>query len=84
MAIAKKPNSNTSEIVSQKDHKAEAFIAGAAHGPKNRLRPYKQPILIRFNPNLLDKIDEASRHRGISRSAWIQYIISKALDYGEG
>ncbi|MDP4224986.1 MAG: hypothetical protein Q8910_01255 [Bacteroidota bacterium] len=47
-------------------------------------RLYKQPVMLRFDSTLLDKVDEASRHRGISRSAWIQYIISKALEHGEG
>lgn len=84
MTIGKKPNSNTKEIVLQRDHRAEAFIAGAHNLPEKILRQPKQPIMIRFDPMLLDKVDEASRRRGVSRSSWIQYVISRALEHGEG
>lgn len=84
MAIAKKPNKHTSEAIPQSENKAEAFIAGAATPSTKMLRQNKQPIMIRFDPILLDKVDTASRRRGVSRSSWIQYVISRALDHGEG
>jgi len=36
--------------------------------------------MIRFAPDLLARVDRAARRRGISRAAWIQYTLSKALD----
>ncbi|MBY0293144.1 MAG: hypothetical protein K2W92_07655 [Alphaproteobacteria bacterium] len=84
MTIAKKPNKNTLDIVLQGENKAEAFIAGASKSLVKKLRQNKQPIMIRFDPVLLEKVNEASRHRGVSRSSWIQYVISRALDHGEG
>ena len=84
MAIAKKPIKHTSDIVPQNERKVEAFIAGASRPPAKTHRQNKQPIMIRFDPTLLDKVNEASRRRGVSRSSWIQYVISRALDHGEG
>lgn len=83
MAIAKKPTQNT-KAIGQHSDKAEVFIAGAGSTPSKKQRQNKQPIMIRFDPTLLDKVDEASRRRGVSRSSWIQYVISRALDHGEG
>jgi hypothetical protein len=77
MAIAKKPSRNTSAI-------AEKFIAEAgaadAKEPAPEAAGERKPIMIRFDPVLLAKVDAAARRRGISRSAWIQYTVSRALD----
>ena len=40
--------------------------------------------MIRFDRDLLDRVDAAAKRRGISRSAWVQYTISRALDIGDG
>lgn len=69
--------------------KAEAFIAGAGEQssktpPLKIPKAERQPILIRFDHDLLRKVEEAARRRGISRSAWIQYVLSVALEKGEG
>jgi hypothetical protein len=40
--------------------------------------------MIRFDRALLAKVDQAARKRGVSRSAWVQYTISRALEAGEG
>ncbi len=69
--------------------KAEAFIAGASEPSvktptDRRQKAERQPVLIRFDPHLLRKVEEAAQRRGISRSAWIQYVLSVALEKGEG
>jgi hypothetical protein len=69
--------------------KAEAFIAGASEAPEKissvkMPKAERQPVLIRFDPHLLYKVEEAAQRRGISRSAWIQYVLSVALEKGEG
>ena len=84
MAIAKKPNQITRDSEQQGDNKAAAFIAGAGRESEKPERGKKQPIMIRFDPTVLGKVDEAARHRGISRSSWIQYVVSRSLDSGEG
>jgi predicted HicB family RNase H-like nuclease len=40
--------------------------------------------MIRFDRELLGRVDVAAKRRGISRNAWVQYTISRALDTGEG
>ena len=47
-------------------------------------RTRKTPVMIRFDRDLLERVDAAAKRRGISRSAWVQYTISRALDTGEG
>ena len=89
MAIAKKPKSNQS--ASEKpdtEQAAEASISGAGAEDKNasekKKKDKKIPIMMRFDPHVLEKVDAAAERRGISRSAWIQYTVSRALDQGEG
>jgi predicted HicB family RNase H-like nuclease len=74
MAIAKKPNR---KLTDRSEKEASRFIEGAGKEPKRALR---QPTTLRFDPDLLKRIDKAARRRGISRSAWIQYTLSRALD----
>jgi hypothetical protein len=66
----------------------EAFITrgapstGAAAGRDGESR--RTPVLIRFAPEVLRQVDAAATRRGISRSAWVQFVVSRALDAGEG
>ena len=87
MAIAKKPFSN--RLASQQsppDIAAEKFISGAetAHDDASQEDGKKVPIMVRFDRALLQRVDVAAKHRGISRSSWIQFTLSRALDQGEG
>ena len=84
MTIAKKPNrSATNTQTADPGKAAEAFIAGAGGAPKQAI-VHKTPVMIRFDRELLDRVDAAAKRRGISRSAWVQYTISRALDIGDG
>ena len=38
------------------------------------------PTTLRFDPDLLIRIDAAAKRRGIKRTPWIMYAISRALD----
>lgn len=81
MAIARKPNSNRIDT----DKAAEAFIHGTpksvSHGPASgEEATRKTPIMLRFNADLLRRVDVAAKRRGISRSAWIAFKVSEALD----
>ena len=85
MAIAMKPKRRQTAIISQREQAAEDFIAGAAQG--NAATPAetrKVPIMMRFDREVLVRVDAAAKRRGISRSAWIQFTVSRALDQGEG
>lgn len=87
MAIAKKPKSNRSAIgQAPPDAAAEKFISGA-DAPREKPSQEdskKVPIMVRFDRALLQRVDAAAKHRGISRSSWIQFTLSRALDQGEG
>ncbi len=86
MAIARKPNSNrTASSVRNPEQVASAFIQGADQVadaapdiPVTDAR--KTPIMLRFNRDLLRRVDTAAKRRGISRSAWIAFKVSEALD----
>ncbi|MDH3603775.1 MAG: ribbon-helix-helix domain-containing protein [Candidatus Tectomicrobia bacterium] len=43
-------------------------------------KPNKTPITLRFDPDWLKRVDGEARRRGVSRSAWIPYTLSLALD----
>ncbi len=81
MAIAKRPERHQKDV---SEKAAERFIAGAVsavvHGdePAGRIA-----TTLRFDPDLLARIDAAAKRRGVSRSAWIQYTLSRALDMDE-
>ncbi len=86
MAIAKKPKSNHIESTGKNaERAAEAFISG---GNKDEVqvedKSKKVPIMMRFDSEVLKRVDTAAKRRGISRSAWIQFTVSRALDQGEG
>ena len=86
MAIARRPNGNrTTSPPAAQERAAEAFIQGAAkaaaesEGGGGR----KTPIMLRFDAALLRRVDSAAKRRGISRSAWIAFKVSEALDAEE-
>jgi len=85
MAIAKKPLRNQNAIVMpDKEKAAEAFISAAGKGSSISPETNKTPIMIRFDSAVLKRVDSAAKRRGISRSSWIQFTVSRALDQGEG
>jgi hypothetical protein len=85
MAIAKRPDRHRSTIapLPQDEHAAESFITGAEALPAPK-DTHKIPILVRFDRELLTRVDQAAKRRGISRSGWIHYQISRALEAEEG
>lgn len=86
MPIAKRPQVARNMQPNQEEA-AEAFISGAEKKPTNENQPKrkrKERVMIQFDDKVLSKVDIAAERRGISRSAWIQYVVSRALDHGEG
>jgi len=87
MAIAKKPKRDHSAAKNMLgDAAAEKFIAGAEASQEAAPQEDDKKIqtTLRFDRDLLQRIDAAAKHRGISRSSWIQFTLSRALDQGEG
>lgn len=87
MATTAKPKRSTTAAQLQSDPLAE-FLAG---GGSTKAEPApapddgnKKPVMIRFDTALLKRVDVAAKKRGVSRSAWVQFMLSTALDAGEG
>jgi predicted HicB family RNase H-like nuclease len=78
MAIAKKPERRQKDIT---EKAVDRFIAGASEIKVSH--DHKIATTLRFDSSLLARIDAAAKRRGVSRSAWIQYTLSRALDTGE-
>jgi hypothetical protein len=88
MAIARRPNGNrTTSPPAAQERAAEAFIQGAAKAAAvaepEAGGGRKTPIMLRFDAALLRRVDSAAKRRGISRSAWIAFKVSEALDAEE-
>jgi hypothetical protein len=47
-------------------------------------RKRKVRVMIQIDEDALARIDTAAEKRGVSRSAWINFVIFRALDQGEG
>lgn len=78
MSIVRKPERKHEE-------RAAAFIESAGKKQEDgQARGRTAPVMIRFDRTLLAEVDEAARKRGVSRSAWVQYTLSRALEAGEG
>ena len=75
MPIGKKPKRQP-EILDP-ERAAEQFIA-AANEPPAAAR--KVMTTLRFDAALLARIDVAAKRRGVSRSAWILYNLSRVLE----
>lgn len=81
MAIARRPKQKTD------DNAAQEFIDGGnsahSHTPKPSSKPkaraVKKPVALRFDGDLLARIDAAAASRGISRNAWISWQCAEGL-----
>jgi hypothetical protein len=76
MAIAKRPHSKQSDIAAK-----EAFISAK---PEPVKRKKLIATVIRFDPDLLERIDAIARRRGLSRAAIVQFLVGRGIDAGEG
>ena len=77
MAIAKNPKRNQNA----KDEKdAEAFISGAGQQATEERDQNKKPIMVRIDPDILERIDRAAKRLGISRSAFIVSSTAEKLE----
>lgn len=87
MAIAHMPGRKPAR---NKEVAATRFIEGAS-SPVRMVTPdiegasgaKRTPAMIRFDTALLARVDRAAKRRGVSRSAWVAFTLSKALDEEE-
>jgi len=78
MSISRKPKKDTD------DNAAKAFIEGGTPAPvaevkAPKARAAKKPVALRFDGDLLARIDAAAASRGISRNAWISWQCAEGL-----
>jgi hypothetical protein len=80
-----KPGNGLPSTRSGDDEKAEAFIAAAFKtlasapaGAQDDSRG-KAVVNMRFDAQLLARVDAAAKQQGISRTAWLHVAASKAL-----
>ena len=82
MPITRRPQS--AGKAPQEDQVAEAFIQAAEKRVVAPKRKRKERVMIQIDEDALGRIDTAAERRGVSRSAWINFVILRALDQGEG
>lgn len=88
MAIAKRPGNGTTGRPASDDQerRIEAFIAGAEKNAEPEPEPdaRRTRVMMRFDPALLQRVDAAAKRRGVTRTAWLHMVASRALDQGDG
>ena len=84
MAIAKRPGTQRQETPPHNDDAAaEAFIAKAGRAtraPQEAEDERRKPVTMRYDPDILKRVDAAAKRLGISRSAYVHIALSRALD----
>lgn len=68
-------------IVKSVKKDASHFIASAPDAAKTVgvVRGNRRVITLGFAPETIDRIDEAAASLGISRAAWVNMVVNKAL-----
>jgi hypothetical protein len=78
MAIAKKPESKQTITESNRlTAEQQAFISGAEESPNQSPRKKSVPVMLRVDPDVLDRIDRAAKRVGLKRAA---FILSSAVE----
>jgi predicted DNA binding CopG/RHH family protein len=75
MPIAKKPKRNLTAVAKSDPM---AFIQGAEQQPEPR-RKRKEPVIIRFDEDTLERVDRAATRRGLSRAALVRMLVIENL-----
>lgn len=81
MAIAKRPvRTGAPGSDARADEKAEAFIAGAGKKRADETSEAKKTVILRIEPDLIQRFDRAAKRLGISRAAFIVSSAVKELE----
>lgn len=67
--------------LSKRPASADAFIQGAPDAEQTRgvIRGHRRVITLGFSPETIDRIDAEAARLGISRAAWVNMVVNKAL-----
>jgi len=88
MAIAQRPKKSPPAHLppgDEQERRIEAFISGTkpdAEPPPAVEETRMKPTPVRFDPAVLPAIDAAAKRRGLSRAAWVRFVVSQALEEG--
>jgi len=85
MAIAQKPKRYTADIapadpmtfIQGATHRQEETVAEGTPRPAKRKR--KEPVIIRFDDETINKVDQAAAKRGLSRAALVRMLVIENL-----
>lgn len=77
MAVQRKPKKATKDIDISA---AEQFISGASSSGSAAHKSKKTPVALRFDNDLLARIDAMASRRGMSRNAIVSYWCSKGVE----
>lgn len=86
MAVVKRPvvHRNDIQAISDKEAEAERFInrtdRNLPEETGKKRKKNKEPIIVRMDPDILERVDAAAAKRGISRAAWINSACTRTLD----
>ena len=76
MTIARKPPRDLTEVAKPNPM---AFIQGADPELEPARRKRKEPVIIRFDEDTLQRVDLAAAKRGLSRAALVRMLVIENL-----
>lgn len=85
MPIARKPHK--AQTVAPAEDAADAFILGAQATTEDvtvSAKAKKTRFMVQFDEAILEAVDAKAQKRGLSRSAWLEFIASLAIERGDG
>jgi predicted DNA binding CopG/RHH family protein len=85
MAIVKKPKryltdttkSDPMAFIQEADHRQVGTVVEFEHESARRKR--KEPVIIRFDEDTLERVDRAAAKRGLSRAALVRMLVMENL-----
>lgn len=83
MAIAKRPKTAAEIDEQERERQEQVFLAGAPDAIKGAKEGdgRMQTVHLRFEPEMLPRIDAAAKELGLaSRAAWVRYAVMQTLN----
>jgi predicted DNA binding CopG/RHH family protein len=85
MAIVKRPKQHLTDVtksdpmafIQEADHRQMESVVEPEHKPVRPKR--KEPVIIRFDSDTLEQVDQAAAKRGLSRAALVRMLVIENL-----